>query len=187
MFVQLDHLKTKELQSNLDAIEAVFEVSLFDIKDVSRFSNTRTIHQQMLLNCESLAIEKSLDLNVLAAEKLDHNLVDSDIDSFDKVNLFSMQNWFLSLLHSIIYPPYNTTLARPNQIAFLKALSQLCLLTENDCEIYDWVGCSGSGRDDDSEWNDYFEPGREWWGNWCLTIYSAQQHKGCLLLASSTD
>lgn len=100
MFVQLDHLKTKELQSNLDAIEAVFEVSLFDIKDASRFSNTRTIHQQMLLNCESLAIEKSLDLNVLAAEKLDHNLLDSDIDSFDNVNLFPMQNWFLSLLHN---------------------------------------------------------------------------------------
>ncbi len=26
MFVQLDHLKTKDLQSNLDAIQAVFEV-----------------------------------------------------------------------------------------------------------------------------------------------------------------
>lgn len=31
MFVQLDHLKTKDLQSNLDAIQAVFEVFLFDV------------------------------------------------------------------------------------------------------------------------------------------------------------
>jgi hypothetical protein len=31
MFVQLDHLKTKDLQSNLDAIQAVFEVLLFDV------------------------------------------------------------------------------------------------------------------------------------------------------------
>lgn len=31
MFVRLDHLKTKELQSDLDAIQALFEVSLFDI------------------------------------------------------------------------------------------------------------------------------------------------------------
>ncbi|EPF83450.1 hypothetical protein GCM10025882_25180 [Acinetobacter gyllenbergii] len=185
MFVQLNHLKSKELQSDLDAIHVVFEVSLFDIVDQTESSNTLAIHQQMLLNCEHLAIEKELDLNTLIIEKLDSTLV--DIDSLDKPNLFSGHNWFLNLLESVIDPPYGTTLAHSNRVAFFKKFTQLCLLTEKDCEIYDWVGYPGSGRDNDSEWNDYFEPSREWSGNWCLTIYSPQQNKGCLLLASSTD
>ncbi|MCM1958872.1 hypothetical protein NCZ17_05760 [Acinetobacter modestus] len=185
MFVQLNHLKSKELQSDLDAIHAVFEVSLFDIADQTESSNTLAIHQQMLLNCERLAIEKELDLNTLVIEKLDSTLVNFDV--LDKPNLFSGHNWFLNLLEAIIDPPYGTTLAYSNRVVFFKTFTQLCLLTEKDCEIYDWVGYSGSGRDNDSEWNDYFEPGREWWGNWCLTIYSPQQNKGCLLLASSTD
>lgn len=185
MFVQLNHLKSKELQSDLDAIHAVFEVSLFDIADQTESSNTLAIHQQMLLNCERLAIEKELDLNTLVIEKLDSTLVNFDV--LDKPNLFSGHNWFLNLLEAIIDPPYGTTLAYSNRVVFFKTFTQLCLLTEKDCEIYDWVGYPGSGRDNDSEWNDYFEPGREWWGNWCLTIYSPQQNKGCLLLASSTD
>ena len=132
MFVQLDHIKTNELQSNLDAIEAVFEVYLFDIEIKTKPSNKLVMHQQILMNSVSLAIEESLDLNSLVAVELDNTLVNLD-------NL---------------------------------------LLEEPD---------SGSGRDDYSQWNDYFEYGREWWGNWCLTIYSPQQNKGCLLLASSTD
>ncbi|MFW2161650.1 hypothetical protein ACG93T_09740 [Acinetobacter beijerinckii] len=185
MFVQLNHLKSKELQSDPDAIHAVFEVSLFDIADQTESSNTLAIHQQMLLNCERLAIEKELDLNTLVIEKLDSTLVNFDV--LDKPNLFSGHNWFLNLLEAIIDPPYGTTLAYSNRVVFFKTFTQLCLLTEKDCEIYDWVGYPGSGRDNDSEWNDYFEPGREWWGNWCLTLYSPQQNKGCLLLASSTD
>ncbi len=164
MFVQLDHLKSKELQSDLDAIHAVFEVSLFDITHKMESSNTLAIHQQMLLNCERLAIEKELDLNTLIIEKLDSTLVNFDV--LDKPNLFSGHNWFLNLLEAIIDPPYGTTLAYSNRVVFFKTFTQLCLLTEKDCEIYDWVGYPGSGRDNDSEWNDYFEPGREWWGNW---------------------
>ncbi|VXA54629.1 conserved hypothetical protein [Acinetobacter proteolyticus] len=185
MFVQLDHLKTKKLQSDLDAIQAVFEVFLFDVIHQTESSNTLTIHQQMLFNCESLALEKTLDLNSLAIEQLDRSLV--DIDCLDRSDLFSGHNWFLSLLEAIIDPPYGTTLAPSNRAAFFRAFLQLCLFTEKDCERYDWVCYPGSGRDNDSEWNDYFELGREWWGNWCLTIYTAQQNKGCLLLASSTD
>ncbi|WEI17726.1 hypothetical protein PY247_15180 [Acinetobacter proteolyticus] len=49
MFVQLNHLKSKELQSDLDAIQAVFEVSLFDIahqtesSEYTRYSSTDVI------------------------------------------------------------------------------------------------------------------------------------------------
>lgn len=185
MFVQLDHLKTKELQSDLDAIQAVFEVFLFNVVHKTESSNTLAIHQQMLLNCESLAIEKTLDLNTLTTKKLDRSLV--SFDRLDKPNLFSKHNWFWGLLEAIIDPPYGTTLTHSNQVAFFQAFLRLCLFTEKDCEIYDWVGYPGSGREESSEWNDYFEPGREWWGNWCLTIYSPEQNKGCLLLASSTD
>ena len=104
MFVQLDHLKTKDLQSNLDAIQAVFEVLLFDVTHQTESSNTLTIHQQMLLNCESLALERTSDLNSLAIEELDRSLV--NLNCLDKPNLFFGHNWFLSLLESIIDPPY---------------------------------------------------------------------------------
>ena len=185
MFVQLNYLKTKELQSDLDAIQAVFEVFLFDVAHQRESSNTLTIHQQMLLNCESLALEKTLDLNSLAIEQLDRSLV--DLDHLDRPDLFSGHNWFLSLLDAIIDPPYGTTLAQFHRAAFFQTFLQLCLFTEKDSEIYDWVGYPSSAREESSEWNDYFEPGREWWGNWCLTIYSPEQNKGCLLIASSTD
>ncbi|RUP37349.1 MAG: hypothetical protein EKK63_15120 [Acinetobacter sp.] len=187
MFVQLDHIKTNELQSNLDAIEAVFEVYLFDIEIKTKPSNKLVMHQQILMNSVSLAIEESLDLNSLVAVELDNTLVNLDNLLLEEPDLFSERNWFLSLLGAIFDPPYGTTLSHSNRAEFFKVFSQSCLLTEKDCEIYDWVGCSGSGRDDYSQWNDYFEYGREWWGNWCLTIYSPQQNKGCLLLASSTD
>lgn len=185
MFVQLEHAKTKRLQSYLDEIGTVFEVYLFDIAHQSGSSNTRSIHQQMLLNCESLAIENSLDLDALAIEKLDNTLV--NLDHLEKRNFFAKHNWFFSLFHAVFEPPYGTNLAHSDRSAFFQSLLQLWLLTEKDCEIYDWAGHPGSGREDCSEWNDYFEPGRDWWGNWCLTIYSAKQNKGCVLLASSTD
>ena len=65
MFVQLDHLKTKDLQSNLDAIQAVFEVLLFDFTHQTESSNTLTIHQQMLLNCESEPYRVCRRVNIL--------------------------------------------------------------------------------------------------------------------------
>ena len=43
MFVQLDHLNTKELQSDLDAIQAVFEVFLFNVVHKTESSNTGTV------------------------------------------------------------------------------------------------------------------------------------------------
>ncbi|MEF9955715.1 MAG: hypothetical protein RSA22_00870 [Acinetobacter sp.] len=187
MCVKLNRIQTNKLQSNLDAIHAVFEVSLFDIELNTKPSNTLVIHQQILINSLSLVIEESLDLNSLIALKLDNTHVNLDNLFLDEPDLFFERNWFLSLLDAIADPPYGTTLDHSNQEEFFKIFSQSCLLTEKDCEIYDWVGCSGSGRDDCSEWSEYFKLGREWWGNWCLTIYSPKQNKACLLLASSTD
>lgn len=86
MFVQLDHLKTKHLQSNLDAIQAVFEVFLFDVTHQTESSNTLTIHQQMLLNCESLSLERTSYLNSLAIEELDRSLV--NLNCLDKLIYF---------------------------------------------------------------------------------------------------
>lgn len=98
MFVQLDHLKTKELQSDLDGIQTVFEVFLFDVADKKEYLNTLAIHQQVLLNCQSLSIEKTLDLNTLTIEKLDSTLVNLDNLLLEEPDLFSERNWFLSLL-----------------------------------------------------------------------------------------
>jgi hypothetical protein len=102
----------------------------------------------------------SLDLNTLTTKKLDRSLV--SFNRLDKPNLFSRHNWFWGLLEAIIDPPYGTTLTHFNQVTFFQAFLRLCLFTEKDCEIYDWVGYPGSGREESSEWNDYFEPGREW-------------------------
>ena len=92
MFVQLDHIKTNELQSNLDAIEAVFEVYLFDIEIKTKPSNKLVMHQQILMNSVSLAIEESLDLNSLVAVELDNTLVNLDNLLLEEPDLFSERN-----------------------------------------------------------------------------------------------
>ena len=44
-------------------------------------------------------------------------------------------------------------------------------------EVYEWT----------TDWSDYFDDGREWWGTLCLTVYDKSLRRFVVILASATD
>lgn len=44
-------------------------------------------------------------------------------------------------------------------------------------EVYTWT----------TDWSDYFDDGREWWGTLCLTVYDKSLDRFAVILASATD
>lgn len=38
-----------------------------------------------------------------------------------------------------------------------------------------------------TEWSDYFEEGREWWGTLCVTVYDGAMDRFAVIMASATD
>ena len=47
----------------------------------------------------------------------------------------------------------------------------------DELEIYEW----------DTDWSDYFNDGREWWGTLCLTVYDGTLRRFAVITASATD
>ena len=43
--------------------------------------------------------------------------------------------------------------------------------------MYEWT----------TDWSDYFDEGREWWGTLCLTVYDKTLGRFAVILASATD
>lgn len=176
---------TKQLQTKLDQINAVFEANLFQINSNLNEISPIDIHLLMLRKSRQLNIQNNFDMSNLIPLRLDNSFITACNDSNESANLTN--NWFKALNEALFDPPYGTKLKMEEYRHFFKTFCISTFLTEPDCEILDWVGCNGSGRDDCSDWNTYFELGREWWGNWCLTIYAHNINKGCVLLASTTD
>lgn len=44
-------------------------------------------------------------------------------------------------------------------------------------EVYDWT----------TDWSNYFDAGREWWGTMCYSIYDQKTNRYAVIMASSTD
>ena len=44
-------------------------------------------------------------------------------------------------------------------------------------EVYEWT----------TDWSEYFDEGREWWGTLCLTVYDASLDRFVIIMASATD
>ena len=44
-------------------------------------------------------------------------------------------------------------------------------------EVYRWT----------TDWSEYFDDGREWWGTLCLTVYDKKPDRFVVILASATD
>ena len=44
-------------------------------------------------------------------------------------------------------------------------------------EVYEWT----------TDWSEYFDEGREWWGTLCLTVYDKGMDRFVVILASATD
>ena len=46
-----------------------------------------------------------------------------------------------------------------------------------ELEVYRWT----------TDWSDYFDEGREWWGTLCLTVYDKSLDRFVVIMASATD
>lgn len=80
-------------------------------------------------------------------------------------------------------PPYG---ARCEMGLFAEFCEVVGLWPNHEIEVWDWVGDPNvnPGR---SDWCDYFDQGKEWWGIWCLTVWNPRNKTLAALAASSTD
>ena len=80
----------------------------------------------------------------------------------------------LNYRKAFLYPPHKTSyngkdFARVNTALFPNGTAEL--------EVYEW----------DTDWSDYFDDGREWWGTLCLTVYDKTLNRFVVITASATD
>ncbi len=60
---------------------------------------------------------------------------------------------------------------------FRKVNSELFPEGTNELEVYEWT----------TDWSNYFEDGREWWGTACWSVYDKRMNRYIVILASATD
>ncbi len=48
---------------------------------------------------------------------------------------------------------------------------------QDELEVFEWT----------TDWSDYFDDGREWWGTLCLTVYDKSLDRFAVIMASATD
>lgn len=92
-------------------------------------------------------------------------------------------NGFQRLLQAFENPP--NSIQCPPEL-FAEFCAAVGLLPNHDIEVLDWVGDPFT-EPERSNWSDYFEDGKEWWGIWCLTVWNPRHQTLAALIASSTD
>ena len=80
----------------------------------------------------------------------------------------------LNYRKAFLYPPHENgysgkDFARINAALFPNGTAAL--------EVYEW----------NTDWSDYFDEGREWWGTLCLTVYDKTTDRFVVIMASATD
>ena len=68
---------------------------------------------------------------------------------------------------SLGYKP--EALRRVNSVMFPKGTEEL--------EVYEWT----------TDWSNYFDDGREWWGTACWSVYDRRMNRYAVIMASATD
>lgn len=80
----------------------------------------------------------------------------------------------LNYRKAFLYPPHGNSctgrdFARVNAALFPNGTDALT--------VYEW----------DTDWSEYFDEGREWWGTLCLTVYDGSLDRFVVFFASATD
>lgn len=96
------------------------------------------------------------------------------------LNEVTMYEW---LFQAFDNPPYK---AKCGQGLFADFCEATGLWPSTGIQVLDWVGDpdENPGR---SEWSNYFDAGKEWWGIWCLTVWNPKKRTLAALAASETD
>lgn len=90
--------------------------------------------------------------------------------------LFSkeMQGKKLNYRRAFMRPPHFTGFTGKD---FDRANAALFPNGTEGLEVYEWT----------TDWSDYFDDGREWWGTLCLTVYDPTLDRFVVIMASATD
>lgn len=80
----------------------------------------------------------------------------------------------LNFRKAFLHPPYPNVYTESD---FAKIKDALFPNGTQKLEIYEWS----------TDWSDYFNAGREWWGTLCLTVYDKGTDRFIIILASATD
>lgn len=96
---------------------------------------------------------------IIPAEKL--------MSSEDRNGKLNYRKAFLDPPHKISYS--ENDFKRVNDALFPNGTDEL--------EVYEWS----------TDWSDYFDDGREWWGTLCLTVYDKTLNRFVVIMASATD
>ena len=80
----------------------------------------------------------------------------------------------VNYLGAFLYPPWGAVYSEKdldcvNSALFPNGTGHL--------EVYKWS----------TDWSEYFDDGREWWGTLCLTVYDKSLDRFAVILASATD
>ena len=100
----------------------------------------------------------------------------ADGKKIDAAELFAPvdKNGKLNYRTAFLEPPYpnnytNADFNRINSVLFPKGTDGL--------EVFNWT----------TDWSEYFDEGREWWGTLCLTVYDKNLDRFVVIMASATD
>ena len=75
---------------------------------------------------------------------------------------------------AFLSPPYGNAYADED----FDDLAAALFPNGSDClEVFEWT----------TDWSDYFDGGREWWGALCLTVYDRSLDRFVVIIASATD
>ena len=134
----------------------------------------------------------SWDLDNAIATPLSRDEVRS-LTSTDKTDIFER----LALYACFVNPPYRAQFKKGKteaQSVFLEWCELLGLNEIDDVSVVNWVEGLNTGLHGYDEkissvesWSNYFDVGLEWWGVWCLTIWSPKRRTISALIASTTD
>ena len=83
-------------------------------------------------------------------------------------------------------PPYGLKKDADAKVLFDQWCQILGLVSDDLPEVIDWVG-DFDLEPSRSEWSNYFEEGKGWWGIWCLTVWNPVTRTLGVLAASTSD
>ena len=80
----------------------------------------------------------------------------------------------LNYRRAFLYPPHGSGCTWKD---FVRVNAALFPEGTNGLEVYEWT----------TDWSEYFDDGREWWGTLCLTVYDKSLGRFVVITASATD
>lgn len=120
-----------------------------------------------------------------------------NVDEIRRLTLTESTDIFerFALYASFVNPPYRARFKKgvDAKDVFNEWCDVLGLNELDEVSVLNWVEGFYTGLNVINDvssvepWSDYFYPGLEWWGVWCLTIWNPKRRTLSALIASTTD